>query len=66
MFIGWILQSLGVPVAQWVKRWPTDPAVMSSSPARGEIFLTVNGVAHSLPLSASHRSDMTEILLERS
>ena len=22
----------GAPVAQWVKRWPTDPAVVSSSP----------------------------------
>ena len=32
------------PVAQWVKRCPTDLAVPSSSPARGEIFSTVNGV----------------------
>ena len=30
--------------AQWVKRWPADLAVPSSSPARGEIFSTVNGV----------------------
>ena len=29
---------LGAPVAQWVKRWPTDLAVPSSSPARGRIF----------------------------
>ena len=35
---------LGAPVAQWVKRWPTDLAVPSSIPARGEIFSTVNGV----------------------
>ena len=34
----------GAPVAQWVKRWPTDLAVPSSIPARGEIFSTVNGV----------------------
>ena len=34
----------GVPVAQWVKRWPTDLAVPGSSPARDEIFSTVNGV----------------------
>ena len=26
-------QYLGAPVAQWVKRWPTDLAVVSSSPA---------------------------------
>ena len=34
----------GAPVAEWVKRWPTDLAVPSSSPARGEIFSTVNGI----------------------
>ena len=28
------------PVAQWLKRWPTDLAVPSSSPARCEIFCT--------------------------
>ena len=36
--------TLGAPVAQWVKRWPTDLAVVSSSPARGEIISTVDGV----------------------
>ena len=46
---------VGTPVAQWVKRWPTDLVVPSSSPARGEIFPTVNGVPlhtafHYLPL----------------
>ena len=35
---------LGVPVTQWVKRWPTDLAVPSSIPTRGEILSTVNGV----------------------
>ena len=34
----------GGPVAQWLKRRPTDLAVASLSPARGEIFQTVNGV----------------------
>ena len=29
---------LGAPVAQWVKRWPSDPAVSRSIPTRGEIF----------------------------
>ena len=33
-----------VPVAQLVKHWLTDLAVSGSSPARGEIFSTVNGV----------------------
>ena len=34
----------GAPVAQWVKRWPTDLAVPSSIPAQGEIFSTVTGI----------------------
>ena len=29
-------------VSQWVKRWPTDLAGVSLSPARGEIFSTVD------------------------
>ena len=53
-------------MAQWVKRWPTDLAVPSSIPTRGEISSTVNGVAKSLSLSNSHRPDTTEILLKRS
>ena len=35
---------VGALVAQWIKHWPTDLAVPSSIPARGEIFSTVNGV----------------------
>ena len=35
---------LGAPVAQWVKRWPTDLAVPSSIPTQCEILSTVNGV----------------------
>ena len=35
----------GAPVAQWVMCWPTDLAIPSSSPARGEIFSTVNEVS---------------------
>ena len=34
----------GAPVAQWVKRWPTDLAVTSSIPARDRIFSSLNGV----------------------
>ena len=52
---------LRASVAHLVKRWPTDLAVPSSIPTRGEIFSNVNGVR----LSTSHRPDMTEILLER-
>ena len=36
--------SIGAPVAQWIKRWLTDLAVPSSSPARGEIFSTINRI----------------------
>ena len=35
---------MGILVAQWVKWWPTDLEVPGSSPTRGEIFLTINGV----------------------
>ena len=38
-----VFLKLGAPVAQLVKRWPTDLAVPSSIPARGKIFSTVNG-----------------------
>ena len=34
----------GAPEAQWVKRWPTELAVLGSSHAGGEIFSTVNGI----------------------
>ena len=55
------------PVVQWVKRWPTDLAVVSSSTARFEdLFNRKRGsIAHSLSLSSAHRPDMTEILLKR-
>ena len=36
--------SVRAPVAKWIKHWSTDLAVPSSSPARGDIFSTVNGV----------------------
>ena len=59
--------ALRAPVAQWVKRWPTNLAVPSSIPARGRLFSTANGVyiAHSFSLSTSHCPDMTEILLKK-
>ena len=37
----------GAPVAQWVRRWPTNLAVKISSPTRSEVF---SSVAHSLLL----------------
>ena len=38
---GLLVIEIGAPVAQLVKRWPTDLAVSSSMPARGKIFSTV-------------------------
>ena len=37
----------GAPVAQWAMRWPTDLAVLSSSPTQSEFF---SSIAHSLSL----------------
>ena len=50
----------GALAAQWVKCWSTDLTVSSASPARGEIFSTVNG----FPLRTAFRLDITEILLK--
>ena len=43
-FVSSVRLSVGAPVAQWVKRWPTGLAIPGPSPAWGEIFLVVNGV----------------------
>ena len=55
---------LGALVTQWVKRWPTDLAVVSSSPARDEDLFNCERapIAHSLSLSSAHHPDMTEIV----
>ena len=37
------------PDTQWVKRWPADLAVPSSSPARGEIITTIYKVQLTQP-----------------
>ena len=60
--IGHSLLLSRAPVTQWAKRRPTDPAVTSSCPARGEIFSIVNGVQvhtafHYRP---AHCPDVTE------
>ena len=57
-------KSGGAPVAQWVKRWPTDLAdiVRSSLEVKSS---QRSSTAHSLSLSFEHRPDMTEILLKR-
>ena len=34
----------GAKEAQWVKRWPSDLAVLGLSPAPSEIFSTINRV----------------------
>ena len=59
--------SVRSPGAQWVKRWPTDLAVVSSSSARGEdLFNRKRGsIAHILSLLLDHRPDMTGILLQK-
>ena len=56
----------GALVAQWLERWPTDLAVMSSSPFGGEDLFTCKrgSIEHSL-LSSTHHPDMTEIQLKR-
>ena len=52
----------GAPVAQWVKRWPTDFKPRS----RRNLLNCKRGYnAHSLSLSSVHCPDMTEILLKR-
>ena len=65
--LGRVLAFPGAPVAQWVQRWPTDLAVVSSSLARGEdLFNRKRGsIAHSISLSSVHRPDMPKILLKR-
>ena len=62
-----VVEKVAAPVAQWVKRWPTDVAVPGSIPA-----LSVNlsnrkrgSIAHSFSLSSYHRPDITVILLKR-
>ena len=54
------LEELGVPVAQWVKRWPTDLALEAKSSHRKR-----GSIAHSISLSSAHCPDMTEILVDR-
>ena len=53
---------LGASVTYWAKRWLTDLAVPGSSPTRGEIFTTVNGVP--LHTAFHNHPPMTEILLK--
>ena len=57
----------GASVAQWVMRWLTDLAVLSSSPARGEVFSTVNAVPFytAFHYQPPHRPDMTINTVEK-
>ena len=58
------LSELRSPLAQWVKHLPVDLAVQCSSPARGGIFSTVNGVHCTQPfIINSHRPDDLNIEL---
>ena len=62
-----LLRELEVPVAQWVKCWPTDLAVLGCRPAGGCNLLNHKrgSIAHSLLLSLTHHPHLTEILLKR-
>ena len=53
------------PVAQWVKRWPTDLADRVRSSLEVKSQLKRSSIAYSLSLSSEHRPDMIEILLKR-
>ena len=55
----------GAPVAQWVKRWPTDLAEFNPHSRRNLLIRKRSSIAHSLSLSSKHRPDITEILLKR-
>ena len=55
------------PIAQWIKRWPTDLVDGSLSLTRGEdLFNGKQGsIALSLSLLSAHCPDRIEILLKR-
>ena len=56
----------GAPVAQWVKRRPTDLADRVRSRSRRNLLNRKrSSVAHSLSLSTSRRPDIPETLLKR-
>ena len=61
------LGKTGVPVAQWVKRWPADLVVPGSSTNSGkDLFCCKQGyIAYTLSLSPTNPPDMTEIPLKR-
>ena len=50
------------PVAQWVKRWPSDLPALVRDPPEADIFQIVNGVP--LHTASSYRPDMTGTLLK--
>ena len=53
--------SAGSLVAQWVRGWPTDLAVMGSGHACKQ-----GSIAHTfIIMTSAHHPDMTEILLNR-
>ena len=54
-----MLWSLGAPVAQQIKGWPSDLAVLGLSPPEAEIFPTVNEA----PLHTAFHYQPTIILI---
>ena len=51
----------GSPVAQWIERWPANPAVPYSTPLKARIFSTVNRAA--LHTAVYHHSPIVLIRL---
>ena len=61
-----IISAQKVSVAQQVKSWPADLAVLSLIPAgSGNLYRKWDSFAHSLSFSPSYRPDMTGILMKR-
>ena len=57
----------GSLLAQRVRHWPADLAVLSLIPAgdRNQFNRKQGSIAHALSLSPSHCTDMTKIILKR-
>ena len=63
IFISYSRERVGAPVAQWVRRWPTDlaPSGPSSPRSKRNLLNRKQGPLH----TALHYPDMTAILLKR-
>ena len=61
-----VIQPLGALAVQWVKHWPTDLAVPSSSPARAEIFtirpISVDSSKYTIQVVTSENRKKTQLI----